>query len=246
MIRELPSLDGAQTVLGVRTPPPTVPSARPPLSRGAPLSEARFQVQLTASQALHDKLERARDLMSHRNPRGDLAVVIERALDELLAKLEKRRRPRAAPAARRRTTKPGTVACAVRREVFERDGEQCTFRDERGERCPARSFLEIDHVTSKALGGSDEPANLRVRCRPHNQLHAEDVFGKDHVARQRDLRRRKPALDSLDAAMRGLLHLGFANQEARLALDQLSQRHANDVPTLSIEQILREAVAMLT
>jgi hypothetical protein len=166
----------------------------------------------------------------------------------LLAKLEKRRRLRATPPTRRRPTKPGTVARAVRREVFERDDEQCTFRDERGERCPSRTLLEIDHVQSKALGGSDDASNLRVRCRAHNQLHAEDVFGKDHVARQRNLRRRKSAAraDSVDGAMRGLLHLGFARHDARRSLDELARRHANDVAPLSLAQVLREAIAMLT
>jgi 5-methylcytosine-specific restriction endonuclease McrA len=38
-----------------------------------------------------EKLERARDLLSHANPSGELAVVLERALDLLLEKLEKQR-----------------------------------------------------------------------------------------------------------------------------------------------------------
>ncbi len=38
-------------------------------------------MQLTASEALRDKLELARALMSHRNPSGDLAVIVERAMD---------------------------------------------------------------------------------------------------------------------------------------------------------------------
>src|SRR5690242_13501626 len=39
---------------------------------------------------LKGKLERATDLMSHANPKRELAVVLERALDLLLTKLEKR------------------------------------------------------------------------------------------------------------------------------------------------------------
>jgi hypothetical protein len=47
-------------------------------ARIEPLSEARYSVQLTASIDLKAKLERARDLMRHRNPSGDLAVVSTR------------------------------------------------------------------------------------------------------------------------------------------------------------------------
>jgi hypothetical protein len=75
--------------------------------------------------------------------------------------------------------------------VFARDGGQCTFLDRQGHRCPSRAFLELDHVESRALGGDDDVDNLRVRCRAHNQLHAEEVFGREHVARMIHFRQRK-------------------------------------------------------
>jgi hypothetical protein len=81
----------------------------------------------------------------------------------------------------RRTARPGYIPRAVRREVFARDGDQCTFTDAAGHRCPARSYLELDHIHPRALGGGDHAANLRVRCRAHNALHAEEVFGRGHV-----------------------------------------------------------------
>jgi 5-methylcytosine-specific restriction endonuclease McrA len=172
------------------TLPTAMPLTRQP--RIEPLSADRFKVQLTASKELRDKLERARDLMRHRNPSGDLAVVVERALDALLEKLESERLGKTArPKQNVRPSKPGRIPRAVRREVFQRDGERCTFRDDLGERCPSRSLLELDHVESRALGGTDEASNLRVRCRSHNRLHAEHVFGKSHVARRIDFRRRK-------------------------------------------------------
>jgi hypothetical protein len=56
-----------------------------------PLSGEQYQLQLTLSREAKEKLERARDLMSHANPSADLAVVIERALGVLLEQLEYRR-----------------------------------------------------------------------------------------------------------------------------------------------------------
>lgn len=55
-----------------------------------PLSEARYRLQMTGSREFRDKLFRLRDLMMHTNPTGDLAVVIERAVEDLLEKLERR------------------------------------------------------------------------------------------------------------------------------------------------------------
>ncbi len=73
----------------------------------------------------------------------------------------------------------------MRREVFERDGERCTFVDESGRRCESRTWLELDHRVARALGGADDAANLRVRCRAHNRLAAEQLFGRgpmEHAA----------------------------------------------------------------
>src|SRR5262245_36720281 len=73
-----------------------------------PLSADRFKVQFTGSRALKDKIELARDLMSHTRP--DLEVIVERALELLIADLKKKRfgqgsRPaKRRPAARDRVT----------------------------------------------------------------------------------------------------------------------------------------------
>ncbi|MDB4884428.1 MAG: hypothetical protein JWL95_3194, partial [Gemmatimonadetes bacterium] len=206
-IVELPRAPHAQVELGspresAVAVPALEPAPAPAPARIEPLSESRFKVQLTASAELREKLERARDLMSHANPRGDLAVVVERALDLLLDRLEMERlgkltRPARRPATTARVDRPRTprarsvIPRGVRREVFERDGATCTFVDAEGHRCPSRAHLELDHILSRALGGSDEASNLRVRCRAHNRLHAEEVFGKQHVARAVDFRQRK-------------------------------------------------------
>jgi hypothetical protein len=69
-------------------------------------------------------------------------------------------RERSEPARSRETARPGYISREVRREVFARDSEQCTYMDADGHRCPARGYLELDHVHPKALGGSDRAENL--------------------------------------------------------------------------------------
>ena len=109
------------------------------------------KVQLTVSSETREKLERARDLMKHRNPTGDLEVVFDRAIDALLEKLEKERLAKTArPQKKVRPSKEGDVPAAVRREVFARDGEQCTYVDAHGSRCGCTSLLELDHVLPRA------------------------------------------------------------------------------------------------
>jgi len=173
--------------------------------RVVPLAPQRFALQLTMSQALHDKLRHAQELLSHQVPTGDVAQVLERALDALIPQLEKRKfaatsRPRRAGATRRKRATTGSrhVPARVKRAVWARDGGQCTFVGATGRRCPARTLLEFDHIDEVARGGEATVAGIRLRCRAHNQYGAECTFGADFMRHKREAareaaERRKPA-----------------------------------------------------
>ena len=62
-------------------------------SRGRlePLSPTRLRVEFTARAELYDKLEKARALLSHAVPSGDLGELFERALDALLERETRKR-----------------------------------------------------------------------------------------------------------------------------------------------------------
>ncbi len=201
-------------------PPPAPPQVRP---RVEPLSASRYRVELTVSAETKAKLERIRDLTRHRDPSGDLEKIFEASIDLLLLKVEKERLGKTTQPKLKtrlgRTTRPkmktgsatndaagGTssaappepgrrrrVARSVLREVWARDAERCTYVDAEGNRCPARGFLELDHIHAKALGGSDEAPNIRLRCRVHNRLHAEQVFGRAYIEKRVHLPQRKYA-----------------------------------------------------
>ena len=138
------------------------------------------------------------------------------------------------------------MSAGVRREVFERDGEQCTFVDELGRRCPARAFLELDHRTPRALGGTGDATNLSVKCRGHNLLAAELVFGREHIEKRKVGRKKHMLQRGYDDAVaaRALKGLGFKHTEVRRALLTLEELWAGSPPPL--ETILREAVGVLT
>jgi hypothetical protein len=68
--------------------PPTREDRRPTI---APLAEDMYKVQFTASRVFREKLGQARDLLRHRVPDGDLACILERALDLLIERVKKER-----------------------------------------------------------------------------------------------------------------------------------------------------------
>ena len=161
----------ARTVPSGPTPPATRPGANDSMPRPKlePLSAERHLIQFTANA----KLERAKELVSHSVPNGDLALLVERALDVLIER-ELKRRTGAGKPRKRRALKPGSrhIPVDVERVVRERDGNQCTFTDAQGKRCPERRFLTIEHSIPFALGGLPTPENLCLLCNAHNAYTA--------------------------------------------------------------------------
>lgn len=139
-----------------------------------PLSAERVHFGFTGSLRLREKLERVKALLWHKEPAGRLEVLIEALADEFLTRKDPGRARRTGPAAGRPPPQRSrTVPAAVRRAVWRRDGGACAYSGPDGRRCGERRGLEVDHVVPFARGGvSDDPANLRLLCRTHNQWAA--------------------------------------------------------------------------
>jgi hypothetical protein len=110
----------------------------------APRSPERFALQLTIGEATRSKLLRVQALLGHEVPSGDLAEVLDRALDAILDKLEGRRfskvtRPRAANTSRVKRHVPSEA----RRQAVAA-GLRCSFVSADGRRCEETGFLELD------------------------------------------------------------------------------------------------------
>jgi 5-methylcytosine-specific restriction endonuclease McrA len=154
-----------------------------PRSVVKPLAEELFKVQFTAKRPLREKLKEAQDLLRHSVPSGDLAEIIERGLDLLIADVKKQRfavgrKPRAATASRSAST-PATrhIPDAIKRTVYERDGGQCTYFATDGRRCAEMGGLEFDHADGFARTGTHSVDGIRLRCRAHNQYAAGEMYG---------------------------------------------------------------------
>lgn len=184
------------------------PTGRPALAQVRPEC---YLLRLAISKSTHDKLRRAQALLSHSVASRDVAQLLDRALDALIAEAEKRRigarngrrslSQRGATAAEkphlRQTDRESQqeerphrrtryIPAPIRRAVWERDGAQCTFVAANGARCEARHFLEFDHVMPMARGGKATVEGLRLRCQAHNQYEAEQAFGVEFMRRKRE------------------------------------------------------------
>ena len=191
---------GAQALVPVDDPPSpatdppslaTPPIAPPPAcdrQRVIPIAPGRFAVQFTMGQSAHDKLQYVQELLSHQLPSGDIPAIFERALDALIPQLERAKfagTDQPHPGHRRCNEDPRTIPAEVMRAVWERDQGQCTYMSESGKRCPARKFIEFDHVREVARGGEATIDGIRLLCHAHNQHQAERTFGAEFMRHKR-------------------------------------------------------------
>lgn len=153
---------------------------------------------LLLDRELRDLIDVAADLLSHAVPDRDPMTLAKRAFRLLIEHAEKERYGKGARPKKKHkgeeeaVAQTKTVPVDVRREVYQRDGGQCTYVDERtGERCQARAFLELDHRDARGKGGGHEPENLRLRCSGHNKWSAEQTYGRAYVEKRTRLRQRR-------------------------------------------------------
>jgi hypothetical protein len=230
-------------------------------SRLEPLSADRYRVEFTASAALRAKIEQARELTSHALPSGDLALLFERALEELIER-ELKRRVGAGKPRRGVKPRPGSrhVPIAVARQVRERDGNQCTFVDSTGRRCPERRFLTLEHRHPFSLGGPDTVENLCLFCEAHNEHAARRVFGQAFIANKiaereervtridnvpssrAPIRQSRAGSNAFAKVRSALTHMGFRQHNVASTLWSLRNEH----PELEAESLLRAALNLLT
>jgi hypothetical protein len=182
-------------------------SAGPPRSSAAPravhrhvrkpiaaLAPRRFKLEITVDQETHDQLRALQDLLRHKFPSADPALIVERAIELLLddtlkkkAALTKNvRTSTRARTGRTRNERTRAIPAAIRRKVWKRDMGRCTFADENGGRCGETGYVEYHHEDPFGRGGLHEARNVTLRCRAHNQYQADLDFGREFMRRKRE------------------------------------------------------------
>lgn len=152
-----------------------------------------------------ERIERLLGMTTAQNPKRDVDVLIDAALEVYEQHLLKKRFAQTdRPSKIARPAAPGHVSNSTKRDVIARDGLRCAWLHEDGTRCNSTDDLEFDHIIPRRRGGTDDVANVRVVCRKHNLEHAEQVYGREHVRKRIiDSRRRtkKPSASTrTDAA----------------------------------------------
>jgi hypothetical protein len=186
--------EGAPPSAAAPGPSPSNPSSPslPPLPTRekrpvvAPLTPERYRIEMTVSKDTHAKLRELQNLLCREVRNGDPALIFDRALDALLAKVKKQKLAAARTPRPPRDVKPGSrdIPAHVQRTVWVRDEGRCAFEGKTG-RCSATRFLEWHHVHPFGHQGPATEDNISLRCRAHNVYESEKVFGRFDPGKRR-------------------------------------------------------------
>jgi hypothetical protein len=174
--------------LGSRDLVPAV-TGMPPLPHEVvkPLTSELRRLNVTVTADFIDELEQVRVALSHQCPDGSFEQVVREAFKLVLERDRKRKALTEKPRPRPET--PGEndryIPAAVKRTVWKRDQGRCTWPMGDGKVCGARHQLEFDHDFEVALGGKPTIGNVRLLCKSHNLMKAEQRFGRTFMAKFR-------------------------------------------------------------
>ena len=201
-------------------------------SQVEPLSEESFFLQATIRRTTHENMLYCQDQLGHRVARNDVPELLDRAFLALRRELDKARLGAGRPRRGRGSSDPRYIPLEVKWAVWGRDGGRCTFVGENGQRCPACSDLDFDHIIPVARGGKSTVDNVRVLCRAHNQYEAERTFGVGFMEMKRETAR------AAAAERRAAKEAERARAEAERAAKQ-AQAEAEKDPDRSVVPWLR-------
>jgi hypothetical protein len=175
--------------------PAETKSPPPPPEVVRPLTPDLRRLNVTVSAEFMAELEQVRAALSHQCPDGNFEQVVREAFKLVLERDRKRkgltdrprrqqeRGPRAQPELPAENNR--YVAAAVKRAVWERDRARCTWPMGDGKLCGSTHRLEFDHDLEVALGGTPVTENIRLLCKGHNLMKAEQHLGRALMAKFR-------------------------------------------------------------
>ena len=158
------------------------------------VSSTHSQLTFVVEDSMLARIEELRGLMAYSHPGASLQEVLGYSVESTLKRLRPRdpavstgkssaRSKVSVPPAAVSTSAKRYVPLEIKRQVWKRDGGECSYVDHKtGRRCRSRYGLQYDHIQPFALGGESSLDNLRLSCLVHNQASAIQIYGLEKMA----------------------------------------------------------------
>ncbi len=142
-----------------------------------PLTAELRRLHVNVSKRFLEKLDAAKDALSHSRPKASVEDILEAGLDLILKSRDERvglvKKPLRTP----RPTRTLRIPAHIRRVVWTRDAGKCQFPLVSGGICGSTCRVQFDHLNERALGGPVTVETVALHCDIHNILRARRTFG---------------------------------------------------------------------
>lgn len=148
------------------------------------------RLEITFSKAEMEMLQKAQAILSHKTGGSLKETILEMAEETLKQsqalkpsqrlqthqKLKNRQTSKTQVTSTVEVTPTKKISKRMKSEILNKD-QFCQFKDiKTGRICGSKFFLEIDHIQPLCQGGENNPKNLRVLCRNHNQFRYRQML----------------------------------------------------------------------
>lgn len=153
-----------------------------------------IEMRLMIPDELKDKMDKLRQIFSHRIPDMTYLALMEYLVTQALNKVERKERSALSQSKihpssqlgsqnisgdknslQTRDSKsspptPRNISSTLRHAVWLRDGGVCSYRDPAtGRKCGGRHYIQVDHIHPWSKGGENKLENLQLLCAEHNR-----------------------------------------------------------------------------
>ncbi|WP_157684706.1 HNH endonuclease [Bdellovibrio bacteriovorus] len=133
-----------------------------------------IEMRLMIPDDLKEKMDKLRQIFSHRIPDMTYLALMEYLVNQALKKVEKKHKS-SSPALRLKAPEghllsKRNIPSTLRHAVWLRDGGVCSYQDpQTGRKCGGRNFVQVDHIHPWSKGGENKLENLQLLCAEHNR-----------------------------------------------------------------------------
>ncbi|RYZ95627.1 MAG: HNH endonuclease [Proteobacteria bacterium] len=139
------------------------------------------RISITLPREAYELILKVQAALRHAMPEADLAEITAHVYEDYWKRKNPQREVRTVKRSATAAVAPCTsdgIPASTKRLVFRRDDGRCQFVDRLSKRkCLSTRRVQVDHIIPRALGGTNDPENLRCLCRAHNAYRAEKTFG---------------------------------------------------------------------
>ena len=159
----LEKLENKSTREAERTLATITPQQIPAPQKLRVISEELTEIKLVVDQEFLKQLEILKGLLAHQMSNATMQDILKLAMELASEKLKLK-------------TQAKRIPSSVNRYVWQKADNKCQL-------CKSTFAPQTDHIIPRALGGTDEPQNLRLLCRNCNQRQAVKKLGKEKMRR---------------------------------------------------------------